>query len=230
MDPNLLIGLATKVDVCFAGDHQGEGAKWIIDSGCSRHMSGKSSLFHDLKEQSTGTITLGDKGKCDIVGIGSVVSDSSHSIKNVYLVNGLKYNLLSVSQLCDSGNYVRFNKKRCLVCREDTGEVILTAYRYNNIYAVNADQVAQGSLTCLKALTDDPKLWHRRLGHVSPHTLQKLVSKGLVRGLPEMDFKGIDMCNACTRGKQTRSSFKPKKVVSSSRPLELLHMDLCGPM
>ena len=90
--------------------------KWIIDSGCSRHMSGKSSLFHDLKEQSTGTITLGDKGKCDIVGIGSVGSDSSHSIKNVYLVNGLKYNLLSVSQLCDSGNNVRFNKKRCIVC------------------------------------------------------------------------------------------------------------------
>jgi transposase InsO family protein len=204
--------------------------KWIIDSGCSRHMSGKSSLFHNLKEQSTGTITLGDKGKCDIVGIGSVGSDSSHSIKNVYLVNGLKYNLLSVSQLCDSGNNVRFNKKRCIVCRDDTGEVILTAYRYNNIYAVSADQVVQGSLTCLKALTDDPRLWHRRLGHVSPHTLQKLVSKGLVRGLPEMDFKGIDMCKACTRGKQTRSSFKPKKVVSSSRPLELLHMDLCGPM
>ena len=94
--------------------------KWIIDSGCSRHMSGKSSLFHDLKEQSTGTITLGDKGKCDIVGIGSVGSDSSHSIKDVYLVNGLKYKLLSVSQLCDNGNDVGFNKKRCLVRREDT--------------------------------------------------------------------------------------------------------------
>ena len=43
--------------------------KWFIDSGCSRHMSGKRSLFHELKEQSAGTITLGDKGKFDIVGI-----------------------------------------------------------------------------------------------------------------------------------------------------------------
>ena len=60
--------------------------KWIIDSGCSRHMSGKSSLFHDLKKQSTGTITLGDKGKCDIVGIGSVGSDPNHILKMFILL------------------------------------------------------------------------------------------------------------------------------------------------
>ena len=117
--------------------------KWFIDSGCSRHMSGKRSLFHELKKQSTGTITLGDKGKCDIVGIGSVGSTPDHAIKNVYLVDGLKYNLLSVSQLCDNGNDVGFNKKRCIVRREDTSEIVLIAYRYNDTYAVNAEQVAQ---------------------------------------------------------------------------------------
>ena len=59
-------------------------------------MSGKKALFHDLKKQSTGTITLGDKGKCDILGIGKVALDSNNYIKDVYLVDGLKYNLLSI--------------------------------------------------------------------------------------------------------------------------------------
>ena len=46
--------------------------KWIMDSGCSRHMSGKSSLFSELSQQKGGTIILGDKKKCDIIGIGKV--------------------------------------------------------------------------------------------------------------------------------------------------------------
>ena len=61
--------------------------KWILDSGCSIHMSGKSSLFSDLKKQSFGTITLGDKGKCDIIGIGKICYNSFNFIDDVYLVD-----------------------------------------------------------------------------------------------------------------------------------------------
>ena len=73
--------------------------KLIMDSGCSRHMSGKSSLFSEISQKEGGTITLGDKKKCNILGIGKV-----DTISDVYLVDGLKFNLLSVSQLCDKGN------------------------------------------------------------------------------------------------------------------------------
>ena len=62
-------------------------------------MSEKISLFSELKEQSSGQITLGDKGKCNIIGVGKVGSDLSHTINDVYLVDGLKFNLLSVSQV-----------------------------------------------------------------------------------------------------------------------------------
>ncbi|XP_021754797.1 uncharacterized protein LOC110720105 [Chenopodium quinoa] len=73
--------------------------RWILDSGCSRHMSGNSSLFSKVETNLCGTITLGDKKKCNIVGIGKIGGDAFNSIDDVYLVDGLKYNLLSISQL-----------------------------------------------------------------------------------------------------------------------------------
>ena len=113
---------------------------------------------------------------------------------------------------------------------EQPGKCILTAPRLDNVYTMSTNLVAGEDFKCLKALTDDSRLWHRKLGHISLHTLNKLISKYLVRGLPPIKFKYDEHCKACAQGKQTRSSFKSKKVVSTSRPIELLHMDLCGPM
>jgi Pol polyprotein len=67
-------------------------------------MSGKVSLFTEIKEKCNGLITLCNKGKCKILGVGKVGKDPSIVIDNVYLVEGLKLNLLRVSQLCDIGN------------------------------------------------------------------------------------------------------------------------------
>ena len=129
-----------------------------MDSGCSRHMSGKRSLFSELKEQSGGTITLGDKGKCNIIGIGKVGTGFENSISDVYLVDGLNFNLLSVSQLCDKGNKVIFDKEKCVVQDEKSGNCILTTPRSNNVYSMNTNKVAGESLKCLKALKEDSNL------------------------------------------------------------------------
>ena len=59
--------------------------------------------------------------------------------------------------------------------------------------------------------------------------LNKLVSKKLVIGLPDIKFKSDKLCDACQKGKQVKSSFKSKQHISTSNPLELLHMDLFGP-
>jgi len=205
-------------------------SKWIMDSGCSRHMSGKSDLFSEITERDGGTITLGDKGKCKIIGIGNIGKEASQTINNVYLVDGLKFNLLSVSQLCDNGNKVVFDKEKCIVENVKSGEVLLTAPRSNNTYSVYSNQIAGENMKCLKASNDDPRLWHRKLGYVSMHTLNKLSSKNMIMGRPKLKFEDDNICDVCAKGTQTRSSFKLKRVVSTSRPIELLHMDLCGPM
>src|SRR3954469_2513582 len=59
--------------------------------------------------------------------------------------------------------------------------------------------------------------------------LNKLTKHDLVIGLPKIKFVKDKLCDACQKGKQTKSSFKPKNVVTTTRPLQLLHMDLFGP-
>ena len=79
---------------------------------------------------------------------------------------------------------------------------------------------------CLYAINEYGWLWHRRLGHVHMDLLSKL---DLVVGLLKIDFEKDKLCDANKQGKQTRASFKFKNIISTSRPLQLLHIDLFGP-
>ncbi|XP_015060475.1 uncharacterized protein LOC107006436 [Solanum pennellii] len=186
--------------------------------------------FLSLKTLQGGGVSFGDGKKGYILGVGKVGRSLEDSIDNVYHVDGLKYSLLSVSQICDKGNEVKFTSEKCTVVSLTTNKVILTAHRSKNMYVANLEISHGDDLTCLSAQNENADLWHRRLGHVSSSLLNKLISKDLVRGLPKMKFAENKICEACVKGKQIRSSFKPKNQVTSSRTLELLHMDLCGPL
>lgn len=91
------------------------------------------------------------------------------------------------------------------------------------------DFVAPRSL-CLSSLSEQSTLWHQQLGHAILHLLHKLEKKNLVRGLPSIKPLDMTSCAECLKGKKTRSSFPSKQVVSTNGPLDLIHMDLCGPM
>jgi transposase InsO family protein len=73
-------------------------------------------------------------------------------------------------------------------------------------------------------------MWHRRLEHANWRLISKLSKLQLVKGLPDIDYHSDALCGACQRGKIVKSSFKTKDIVSTSRPLELLHIDLFGPV
>ena len=98
------------------------------------------------------------------------------------------------------------------------------------MYKTNIVESQEDTLKCLSAISDCSMLWHKRMGHISMSTINKLISKDLVKVLPAKNFSNEKVCGICIQGKQVRSSFKPKLVVSTTRLLELLHMDLCGPM
>ena len=72
-------------------------------------------------------------------------------------------------------------------------------------------------------------MWHKRAAHIHMQHLNKLISKELVGGFPKIKFKKAKLCVACQKGKQVKSSFHSKNVISTTKPLELLHMDLFGP-
>ncbi|GJU90071.1 reverse transcriptase domain-containing protein [Tanacetum coccineum] len=114
----------------------------------------------------------------------------------------------------------------------DESQVLLRVPRKNNMYSVDLKNIVpKGGLTCLfsKATSDESKLWYRRLGHLNFKTMNKLVKRNLVRGLPSKIFENDQTCVACQKGKQHRASCKSKTENSISLPLHLLHMDLFGP-
>ena len=90
--------------------------KWYLDNGCSRHMIGNYTWFPSFtKIKNGGDISFGDNSKGKILGIGNVSKISSTLIENVCLVENLKHNLISISQLCDKSYKVTFDKTRCVI-------------------------------------------------------------------------------------------------------------------
>ena len=149
-------------------------------------------------------------------------------IENVCLVENLKHNLLSISQLCDKGYRVIFDESKCVIENACDGKVLFVGNRCVNVYTINID-CASTNEKCLSALHDDGWLWHRRLGHASMDLISKIVKNDLVKGLPKINFQKDRTCEACQFGKQIKTSFKSKNHVSTSKPLQLLHIDLFGP-
>ncbi|XP_075092292.1 putative mitochondrial protein AtMg00300 [Nicotiana tabacum] len=162
--------------------------------------------------------------------LGKVGKTLIHSIENVHYVNGLKYILLSVSQIYDKENKVKFLSKTFTVTNLVTGEVVLMTKRFKNIYVADFESLNNGDITFLSVVDDDVELWHRRLGYVSFSLLNKLVKKDLVRGLPKSRSKDHKLCDACVRGKQVRSSFGPINESKHFKATDHYHMDLCRPM
>ncbi|XP_055960113.1 uncharacterized protein LOC130014963 [Mercurialis annua] len=208
-----------------------ENRPWIVDSGCSRHMTGTSKLFTTLQSKDGGYVTFGDNAKGKVVSIANIgkTSNSSSCIRNVLLVDGLKHNLSSVSQLCDSGLRVTFDSKACYITQVSDNKSILRGERSENIYIIDLDSTSNKNLKCLTSTKNEPWLWHRRLAHANMELIDNLRKGKLVIGLPDIKFEKDKVCASCQMGKQHKSSFKSKKGVSTSKPLQLIHMDLFGP-
>ncbi|GJY15658.1 ribonuclease H-like domain-containing protein [Tanacetum coccineum] len=211
--------------------------KAVIDSGCSRHMTGNMSYLTNFEEIDGGYVAFGGNPKGGKITGRGTIKTGNLDFENVYFVRELKFNLFSVSQMCDKKNSVLFNDTECIVLSPnfkltDESHVLLKVPRKNNMYSVDLKNIVpKGGLTCLfaKATSDESKLWHRRLGHINFKTMNKLVKGNLVRGLPSKLFENNQTCVACQKGKQHRASCKSKTVSSISQPLHMLHMDLFGP-
>ncbi|GJZ17750.1 putative ribonuclease H-like domain-containing protein [Tanacetum coccineum] len=209
----------------------------VIDSGCSRHMTRNMSYLTYYKEIDGGYVAFGGNHKGGKITRKCTIKTGNLDFENVYFMRELKFNLFSVSQMCDKKNSVLFNDTECIVLSPnfkliDESQVLLRVPRKNNMYSVDLKNIVpKGGLTCLfaKATSDESKLWHRRLGHLNFKTMNKLVKGNLVRGLPSKLFENDQTCVACQKGKQHRASCKSKTENSISLPLHLLHMDLFGP-
>ncbi|GKB60742.1 putative ribonuclease H-like domain-containing protein, partial [Tanacetum coccineum] len=178
--------------------------KRIFNRGCFRHMTGNKDFLTDYHEIDGGFVAFGGSTRgCKITSKGKIKTDKLY-FEDLFFVKELKFNLFSVSQMCDKKNNVLFTKTECLVLSPDfklldESQVLLRVPKKSNM-----------------------------LGHVNFKTINKLVKGNLVRGLPLKIFENDHTYVACQKGKQHKDSCKAKLVSSISQPLQKLHMDLFG--
>ncbi|GJS80595.1 ribonuclease H-like domain-containing protein, partial [Tanacetum coccineum] len=163
----------------------------FVDSGCSRHMTGNIAYLSDFKKFDGGYVTFGGGAHGGrISGKGTLKTDSL-DFEDVYFVNELKFNLFSVSQMCDKKNYVLFTDTECFVLSlnfklPDESHILLKIPRKDNMYSFDMKNIVpKESLTCLvaKGTSDESMLWHMRLGRINFKNINKLVKDNHVRGL-----------------------------------------------
>nr|GFB15306.1 putative ribonuclease H-like domain-containing protein [Tanacetum cinerariifolium] len=235
--PRATVVKAPVVSVAQGNPQQVLKDKGVIVSGCSRHMTGNMSYLFEFEELNGGYVAFGGNLKGGKITGKGKIKIGKLDFDDVYFVEELKFNLFSVSQMCDKKNHVLFTDTECLVLSSDfklpdESHVLLRVPRENNMYNVNLKNIVPSrNLTYLvvKATINESNLWHRRLGHINFKTINKLVKGIIVRGLPTKVFENDNSCVACKKGKQHRASCKSKPIGSVDQPLFRLHMDLFGP-
>ncbi|CAA7020014.1 unnamed protein product [Microthlaspi erraticum] len=209
------------------------GNDWIVDSGCSHHITGNEKLFsslqrHDGKE----AIITADNSIHRVEKEGTIVIEGEEggpiTLKNVYHVPGVKKNLLSVVNAVDSGNYVLFGPKDVKFLKniqELKADVVHTGARVKDLYVLSASN----SYIEKMSTNDNAFIWHARLGHINMTKLKAMVNKDLVNGLPKLKIQDEGkLCEGCQYGKSHRLPFD-NSTSRCNAPLERIHSDLMGP-
>jgi hypothetical protein len=130
---------------------------WLMDSGCSQHMTGNKKWFSSLillshKEY----VTFGGDKKGEVLSTDVIKVTECFTLNDVALVDMLRYNLLSVSQLCDANLSVVFRKSDLHVL-DSSGKRVCGISRIEIIFQADFSS-AQSSLRCLISQSSS-KLW-----------------------------------------------------------------------
>ncbi|GJV62903.1 ribonuclease H-like domain-containing protein [Tanacetum coccineum] len=207
----------------FSKDNSGswvsKRVNYIDPQGRLKHMTGNKDFLIDYQDIDGGFVAFGGSARGGKITGKGKIRTYKLDFEDVFFVKELKFNLFYVSQMCDKKNSVLFTETECLVLSLDfklldASQVLLRVPRQSNMYSFDLKNVVpSGDLTCLfaKAIIDESKLWHRRLGHVNFKTMNKLVKGNLVRGLPSKIFENDHTCVACQKGKQHKASFAERK-------------------
>jgi hypothetical protein len=190
-------------------------------------MIGDNDIFVTLKKEKYGSVLFGNDNSAKFIGKVTVKLGSKDTMtENVLLVENMKHNLLSVSQMCDQGHTLLFNSKKCKIRKEGLDKLVVKAIRTpNNIYILNEIENER----CCLGNGDESWLWHRRMGHMHFDNFVKINIKEMVRKIPKISKPSNTMSRHCQHGKQTRTEFKTNEY-STTKPLDIVHTDLCEPM
>ncbi|GJS59607.1 retrovirus-related pol polyprotein from transposon TNT 1-94 [Tanacetum coccineum] len=176
---------------------------------------------HCLNEMLSNQKPSGDK-----LGLGfNSFEASSSGTKEIKFVKAQKKVSSDGGQICDNKCRVTFSEHEIEITKDN--KVIGGGIRKKGLYVIKLGNKPKDQIY-LAMIDENSTLWHRRLGHAIMRLIQLLASKELVRNLPKLKFDQ-HFCDACKMRKQAHASHKAKNIVSTTRCLELLHMDHFGP-
>lgn len=208
---------------------------WILDTGVTNHMTGCRSSLTSLDESVRGAMRFGDGSTVEICRVGAVTmagrNQEHRVLTEVYFIPSLKCNIVSLGQLEEAGCRVEIDKGVLVVLeREQPGVargVVIRAERKNRLYLMKVNLTSPVCL--LTKMEEEAWCWHARYGHLNFRALRDLGVKEMVEGLPLIK-KVEQVCDGCALGKQHRAPFPQASAWRASDGLELVHMDLCGPI
>nr|GEU63928.1 retrovirus-related Pol polyprotein from transposon TNT 1-94 [Tanacetum cinerariifolium] len=185
---------------------------FIVDSRCTKHMTGNLKLLCNFVEKFLGTVRFGNDQFAPILGYGDLVQGNV-TINRVYYVEGLNHNLFSVGQFCDADLEVAFRKSTCFV-RDLQGNDLLVGNYGSDLYTISLQESTSSTPLYLmaKATPTQAWLWYRRLSHLNFDYINLLLNKDIVIGLPKLKYIKDQLCSSCELSKAKRSSFKSKVV------------------
>ncbi|CAH9126696.1 unnamed protein product [Cuscuta epithymum] len=198
-------------------------ALWYPDSGASAHMTPTEGILVN-KSIYTGPllVSVANGSKLPIANIGDVHLNSSNrplTLKSVFHVPHIKFNLLSIQKLCADNNcVVIFDKNSFFVKDKISGKVLLEAPSHGHLYPVSLRSQPPFALSSL-ALSGP--IWHRRLGHCGTSILRTLQSQHHICSSSSFSHD----CISCRLGKSQRLPFMDASH-NSTMPLQLIHSDV----
>jgi hypothetical protein len=220
---------------------------WLIDSGSTDHISPDSvNMINYVKYDTPEILIIANGGKEEIVGEGTVQilleTGNSLYLYNVKHVPTASKRLLSVGKAFFDGIDVHIHGIHCHLT-DSNGDLIGIAehvfpYQWLTDLSIQDSPITQltKSESCFtQADSELVDKWHQRFGHLSSHNLERLRRENMVEGLnlPAGDLSKCigdhGTCDACMHGRQTASPFKSTNN-TCTKPLEVVHMDLMGPV
>ena len=177
---------------------------------------------------------MGDDKELQVAGMGTMEVPTKEGIKKVhdiYYTPHLKHNFLSVGQMMEKNYKLIFENGTCVIFDKNNSNRVVTTVSMtkNRLFPLKFgenDNVKFANVT----IENPSVLWHLRYGHLNFDSLKLLTSQNMVCGLPKVQAPKEEVCKGCALGKHTRSKFPKDAAWRASYPLQLVHLDICGPM
>nr|GEY50796.1 retrovirus-related Pol polyprotein from transposon TNT 1-94 [Tanacetum cinerariifolium] len=175
---------------------------FIIDSGCTKHMTGNLKVLCNFVKNYLGTVLFRNDQFSSIIGYEGLVQGNV-MIKRVYYVKGLNYILLFIGQLCDADLEVAFRKSTCFVRELQGNDLLIDTHGYDLYTIALQDSSSPTPISFMeKASPTQAWLWHHRLSHLNFDTINLLSKNDIVNGLPKCKYVKDQLCSSYEMDKE----------------------------